>query len=248
MAANVQLMLNQQYLQACGLAQQAMVFESGGNLPLAFQSYKQAGGLIGVAIQSAQQWGIPIADPVFFNYAYTHFNAARIAAMLNQPQMVPGHLAQAMAALNQAINQNPSFFQYHSAAGMVLLAQGNFPEADRAFNMALRFNPNDAWSQYMLAMLHTAQGNTAAGNQYYTAARATAPSLPPLPQMRPSSPGMPGASAQTRSKAMDFLATLGTIADTVSKVAGAINSVGGLMGQFQHNAPTGWNPGGGWGW
>ena len=248
---NVQLMLNQQFMQGCSLVQLAVVSEASGNLPAANQCFQQGAGLIGNSIQTARQWGMPVADPVFFSCAWAHFGAARVGWTMGLWRDAPMHLVQALGALNQAISINPNVFYYHSAAGTALLAQGNLIEADREFNTALRLNPGDPWSQYMLAVLQTAQGNTTLGHRHYSAARTAAPGLPPVQQMLPRNVGAPevgpGAGAQPRW--LEILANVGTIADVMNKIGVAANTWSGLMGQFQQGAGMGSNFGGsGWGW
>lgn len=239
----------QQYQQGCQLVQQGMTAEAAGQLLPASQCLEQGAQWLDASVATARQWGMPIWDVAFFSCAYAHFNAARIQAQLGQWQAAPPHLGQALAALNAAIQVNPRVFYYHSAAGVVLLAQGNPAEANRAFNAALGLNPNDPYSQYMLAMLHAAQGNTAAATALYSAAQSTVPGLPAVQQMLPTAPSGPAAAAPgagPQPRWLDVLTKLGTIADAVNKIGGAVNTVNGLMGGFNPGAGTGWNQTAGW--
>jgi len=81
-------------------------------------------------------------------------------------------------ALGQAISINPNFFQYHSAAGTALLAEGKVATAAQSFQRAIQLNPLDSWSQWMLASLCTFQGNAQAAPNYYAAAIQMQPTLP----------------------------------------------------------------------
>src|ERR1017187_2952100 len=121
---NIYLVLNQQYMQACGAGQQAMMMEASGNGPAAAQLYEQAIAVLGNSMMVARQSGVFVPDSILYTFAYSHFSAARVEAAMSWP-LAPAHLAIALDALNQAIAVNPSVFQYHALAGAVLAAQGN---------------------------------------------------------------------------------------------------------------------------
>jgi tetratricopeptide (TPR) repeat protein len=195
MLPNVQFSLNQQFQQGCNLAQQGVLAEQAGNPMFAAQSYDQAIGMIGNAVGAALQYGIPVLHNVYFALAFCHFNSARIKAATGWVQYVPAHLNFALQAINQAINMNPGFAMYHSAAGLILLGQSNLPEAARAFQRAVQLNPADSWSQWMLSSLYTAQGNLPMANQFYTAAASAQPNLPPPQTFVPPQFQTAGASA-----------------------------------------------------
>lgn len=194
MTPNLLFALNQQYQQGCYIAQQAVMAEQMGNGVNASQFYDQAIGVIANTVGTANQYGVPITDNVFFGLAFCHFNAARLKAAMGWPQAVPQHLNIALQAINQALAMNPNFFAYHSAAGLILLAMSNVPAAVQEFQRAVQLNPADAWSQWMLSSLYTSQGNTMAANQHYAAAASAQPSLPQPQQFVPLYQGAPSHS------------------------------------------------------
>jgi tetratricopeptide (TPR) repeat protein len=231
--------LNQQYMQGCGLAQQALMQEMSGNWNPAYlvQMYEQAVGLITGSMNLAQQWGMPVYPQAWFALATVHFNAARIQAATGWLAPASQHLAQALMCLNQAIGMQPNFFQYHSAAGTVLLAQGNLPEAERAFRRALELFPGDVYSNYMLSVMQATQGNMAAAASHYGMAQQRVPNLPAPQQFQfqPAPPqGGPGGSA------MKWLDIINKVATTVKNVGDAANTLSGLFGQGQSFAQPAW--------
>lgn len=68
-------------------------------------------------ITTAQQYGMPVIEAVFFTAAYLHYNAARLALMTGWVQNAPMHLYYAECALNQAIQINPNFAPIMPARG-----------------------------------------------------------------------------------------------------------------------------------
>jgi hypothetical protein len=62
--------------------------------------------------------------------------------------------------------------------GTVLLAEENATMAAHSFLRAVQLNPMDAFSQWMLSSLHSAQGDAASANYYYGAAVGQQPGLP----------------------------------------------------------------------
>src|ERR1039457_5081175 len=100
-APNIYFELNQQYMQACGAGQQAMMREAAGNGGAAAQLYEQAIALLGNSMMVAWQSGVFIPDSIQYAFAYSHFSAARVEAALGWPQ-APAHLAMALDALNRA--------------------------------------------------------------------------------------------------------------------------------------------------
>jgi Tfp pilus assembly protein PilF len=168
-------MAEAQFQQGLSIAQQALMAEqSMGNLPAAAQGYDQAIGLMFNALNSVVQ----PSDGALFNYAVCQFNAARVKVALGLGQFAPMHLGQAHEALAQAIGQNPGYFIYHSAMGMVLVGEGNASLAEQAFKRALQLNPSDSWSQWMLASLCATRGNGKSARTYYAAALQAQPDLP----------------------------------------------------------------------
>ena len=240
MTPNLYFNLNQQYMQGCSLGQQGMMMEMSGNIPLAGQLYDQALGFIGGSMVYARQSGIFVTDQILFTFGYFQFAAARAKAMMGFAPLAATHLAQSLDALNQAIAVNPNFFQYHAAAGTVLMAQGNVSWAIQAFQRALQLNPLDAWSQWMLASVHTYLGNPALANQYYAGACQAAPSLPAMQQIMPQAPP-PGGQASPKQH--DWFEIINNALKFGNNL---FQSFGNLQSQF----PTGgggsdW--GGGWG-
>lgn len=244
MMPNLQLALNQQFQQGCYFAQQAMMAEQTGNLMAAGQCYDQAIATIANTMNMASQSGIPILDNVFFSFSVCHFNAARVKAVAGWPQAAPMHLGQALQALNQAIAINPNFFQYHSAAGVVLLAQGNIGEALKAFQRAVQLNPSDSWSQWMLASLYSAQGNTIASNQYYAAATQVQPNLPSPQQFMQQyqAPPMRQGGGTSNQGSHDWFEIINNALKFGNSVAGFFQ-----QGGDQNQAQGGWGQSG-WDW
>jgi tetratricopeptide (TPR) repeat protein len=199
MIPNVQMALNQQFQQGCYFAQQAMAAEQMGNILGAAQCFDQAIATIANSMAMAGQHGIPVTDSVLFSYAICHFNAARVKSMTGFAQFAPMHLAQAHEALRRAIDLNPGCFQYYSAAGVLLLAEGNVAGAMQSLQRAVQLNPMDSWSQWMLASLYQVQGNAMASNQYYAAAAQIQPNLPPPQQFVQQHQGPPGMQGSGRS-------------------------------------------------
>jgi hypothetical protein len=119
----MQLALNQQFQQGCASAQQGMLAEQVGNWPLAAQCYDQSIAIIGNAMTIAGQYGMPVLDNVFANYAVCHFEAARVKAAAGWATVAPAHLAAAWQAISQAIAIRPDVAQYRAAAAMVQAAQ-----------------------------------------------------------------------------------------------------------------------------
>ena len=138
MMPDLLLALNQQFQQGCYIAQQAIMAEQMGNGVGASQLYDQASGVIANVVGTANQYGVPIFDNVFFSLAFCHFNAARLKAAMGWPQAIPQHLNTALQAINQALAINPNFFTYHSAAGLILLAMSNVSAAVLAFQRAVQ--------------------------------------------------------------------------------------------------------------
>ncbi len=232
--------LNQQYMQGCSMGQQAGMLEMSGNPPAAAQLYEQAAGLIGNSVVQSRQWNIPVSPDVLFVLATCHFQAARMQAVQGWTQPAAMHLAQALDALNQAIMLSPNVFQLHSAAGTVLAAQGNPAEAARAFERALQLNPADVYSQYMLGALNLSQGNAAAGNDYYQAARQAAPNLPPPQQVVPPPPPdpVPGTQAGPPPGAKtDWLKVMDSVSGLLNAVSGTGNMVHSFCGGMQGQSP-----------
>lgn len=187
--------LNQQMSAAFESGRQGMLAETQGNNFGAAQWYNQAILQVQGAMASAQQFGVFIPDQIYYTLAYAGYSAARANSQLGNWPEFWRHCNGALWALNAALAINPNQVMYHVAAGSVLLAQGNLPEAERALSTALRLNPQEPWAQYMLAVLNSARGNATAAEIYYTAARQTAPGLPQVPVTIPGSyPGMSTAS------------------------------------------------------
>jgi tetratricopeptide (TPR) repeat protein len=181
------LMIDSQFQQGMAMAQQAAMIETRGNPMGAAQSFDQAIGLVGNAVNAASQLGLPMTDQTFFGLGWCCFHGARLKAAFGQTQVAAKYLAQAHQALAQAIAFNPGYFGYHSAMGTVLLAEENATMAAQSFLRAVQLNPMDAFSQWMLSSLHSAQGDAAGANYYYNAAVGQQPSLPP-PQAPKRSP------------------------------------------------------------
>lgn len=213
-------MLNQKFMAGCAMGQQGMNAEQGGNLSAAMQFYDQAVASIQQSMVLAQQSGIYIPDNVYFTVSFAHFSAARVKNVSGWGPIAWSDLNQSLIALNQAITLNPNIVQYHVFAGTVLMTLGNLPEAERAFMTALRLNPSEPWSQYMLAFLNSARGNTTAANQYYYPLQQKALNLPQMPPITQP----PGSSPQGET---NWIKTIGDVADMLTKVFGAI-------GGFQH--------------
>jgi tetratricopeptide (TPR) repeat protein len=210
-----------QFQQGLYLGNQAMMAEQMGNPGAAVPMYDQAIAMIAQSMTLAMQSGMPVPDNVFFCLAQCHFSAARAKAAVGWPQAVPMHLMQAREAIGRAISINPGFFQYHSAAGVVLLAQGDMPGAAQEFQNAVQLNPMDAWSQWMLASLHQSQGQAGLAQQYYAAAQQVQPNLPAPQQFQAPSGGSGKASQKDWVELVGKLATLG------NTVVGALQGGGG---------------------
>jgi tetratricopeptide (TPR) repeat protein len=236
MMPNMQFALNQQFQQGCYFAQQAMLAEQMGNLAGAVQCYDQAIATIANSMGMAGQYGVPVTDSVFFTFGVCHFNAARVKSMAGWSQMAPMHLAQAHEALRRAIDLNPNFFQYYSAAGVLLLAEGNVGGAMQSFQRAVQLNPMDSWSQWMLSSLYQVQGNAAAANQYYAAASQIQPGLPPpqqfVQQHQSGPPPMPGSGGSGNSGRA-------TQHDWVEMANNALKVTNSVIGLFQQTSSGG---------
>jgi tetratricopeptide (TPR) repeat protein len=214
-ATGPQQILQQQFMQGCSVGQQGYMWEMQGNLQGACQCYDQAAAILTNCVATAQQYMVPIDAQGWFSLAWCHFNAARTKTMLGWGMAAPAHLGQAQMALNNAISMNPMFGPYHSAMGVLLAATGQAAPAMYSFMRAVQLNPADAFSQYMLAVLNQAQGNVAAGNQFYAAAQQYA------------APGLP-APAQTiqaqgggKSGGLDWNGLIGTIGEVMKFVNGS---------------------------
>ena len=234
MMPNMQLALNQQFQQGCYFAQQAMMAEQMGNLPGAAQCYDQAIAMIGNSMGMAGQSGVPILDNVFFSYAFCHFNAARVKSTAGWPQFAPVHLSQAHQALSQAIALNPGFFQYHSAAGVLLLAEGNVAGAVQSFQRAVQLNPMDSWSQWMLASLYSVQGNAMASNQSYAAAAQIQPNLPSpqqFVQQHQGPPPLSGGGSSGKASQHDWIEMINNALKLGNSLAGFFQQGGGSQDQ-----------------
>jgi tetratricopeptide (TPR) repeat protein len=173
------IMIESQFQQGMAMAQQAATIEMMGNPMGAAQSFDQAIGLVGNAVNAAAQLGLPMTDQTFFALGWCSFHGARLKAAFGQTQVAAQYLAQAHRALAQAIAFNPGYFGYHSAMGTVLLAEENANMAAQSFLRAVQLNPMDSFSQWMLSSLHSAQGDAAGANYYYNTASGQQPSLPP---------------------------------------------------------------------
>jgi tetratricopeptide (TPR) repeat protein len=240
-APNIYFELNRQYMQACGVGQQAMMMEASGNGPAAAQLYEQAIAVLGNSMMLARQSGVFIPDSILYTSAYSHFSAARVEAAIGWPQ-APAHLAMALDALNQAIAVNPNVFQYHAMAGAVLAAQGNLPWAMQAFTRALQLNPADVWSGYMLSALYAAQGNVAMAGQHFANVQQVVPNLPSWQQFLPQS-DTPGTAPGPEHDHPDWLKKTGQILDILKTSTEVVNNMSGWL-----KGPSGagsWNMGGG---
>jgi tetratricopeptide (TPR) repeat protein len=209
-------MVNQKFMAGCAMGQQGMNAEQGGNLNAAMQFYDQAIASIQQSMMLAQQSGIYIPDNVYFTVSFTHFSAARVKNVLGWGPVALNDLNQSLTALNQAISINPNIIQYHVSAGTILMTLGNLPEAERAFMTALRLNPSEPWSQYMLAFLNSARGNSAVANQYYYSLQKQVPNLPHPPSV--------SSKGET-----NWIKTTSDIADMLTKVFGAIGGFQNFM-------------------
>jgi tetratricopeptide (TPR) repeat protein len=245
MIPNVQMALNQQFQQGCYFAQQAMMAEQMGNLAGAAQGFDQAIAIIGNSMGMAGQYGVQVTDSVLFSYAICHFNAARVKTMAGWSQFAPMHLSQAHQALSQAIAINPGFFQYHSAAGVLLLAEGNVAGAMQSFQRAVQLNPMDSWSQWMLASLYQVQGNAMASNQYYAAASRIQPGLPPpqqfVQQHQSGPPALPGSGGSGKASQHDWVEMATTALKFGNSFLGMLQGSGGGGQDQQPNWNQGWN-------
>jgi tetratricopeptide (TPR) repeat protein len=215
-------MINQQFIAGCAMGQQGMNAEQGGNLSAAIQFYAQAIASIQQSMFLAQQSGVYIPDNVYFSASFAHFSAARVKNALGWGSVAWNDLNQSLTALNQAITLNSNVVQYHVFAGTVLMTLGNLLEAERAFMTALRLNPSEPWSQYMLAFLNSARGNTAAASHYYYSLQQKAPNLPQMPPITQP----PNSSPQGET---NWIKTTGEVADMLTKVFGAIGGFQNLM-------------------
>jgi tetratricopeptide (TPR) repeat protein len=239
---NIQFALNQQFQQGSYFVQQAMMAEQMGNLPGAAQCYDQAIAMVGNSMTLAAQYGVPIPDNIFFSFSYCHFNAARVKSMAGWPQFAPMHLNQAHQALNNAIAINPGFFQYHSAAGVLLLAEGNVGGAIQSFQHAIQLNPMDSWSQWMLASLYSMQGNAMASNQVYRTAVQIQPDLPSpqqFVQQFQTPAARPGSDGSGKAGKHDWF-------EMINNALKLGNSIAGLFQQGGSSDQPDWNSSG-WG-
>ena len=234
--------LQRQYQQACALAQQAMMMEAAANPAAAVQLYDQAIWLITGCIMQAQQSGIPTPDPVFFSLCFCNFNAARMKWAMGGFQFAPAHLAQALAAINQAISLNPGFSGYHTAAGMVLMAQGSLGWVEHAFQRALQLNPMDVQALWLLGSLYNMEGNAASAQPYFAAVQRQAPNVQ-LPQFGPPqvAPGAVPNGPPGSGHALDTVEKVLNIAKTRLDVLGGFQKLfGSAAGGF---GAGGFNPG-----
>jgi tetratricopeptide (TPR) repeat protein len=238
MMPNMQFALNQLFQQGLYFAQQAMMAEQMGNLPGAAQAYDQAIAGIGNSMSQARQCGVPVTDSVLFSYAYCHFNAARIKSMAGWSQFAPMHLGQAHQALAQAIAINPGCPQYHSAAGVLLLAEGNVTGAVQSFQRAVQMNPMDSWSQWMLSSLYSMQGNVMASNQSYAVAAQYNPALPSpqqfVQQYQTAPPPMPGSGGAGGGSGRD--SGKATQHDWIEMINNALKLGNSITGLFQQGS------------
>jgi hypothetical protein len=209
--------LNQPFLTGVGVAQQATVAESQGNAAYAGQLYDQAAWWIGQSMMMAQQWGAFVPDGVHATLANVHASAARAWLAMGQPMVAWQHLQQALMSLNQAIALNPQFAPYHAAAGTVLMAMGNVPEAQRAFSMVQLLQPG---APHLPAMMGMIQG------------------LRPVP-MQPSSaippPAFPGGAQPpqpTSGEGRDWVKTIGSAVNVLDSIFKTIGDFQDMAGKF----------------
>jgi hypothetical protein len=150
---NVAAVLNQQCLQAVGLAQQAVMAEQSGWMPAALANWEQAcAALSGVVIQSRQAM-LPLSDQVHFGLAVAEYHTARLKFVMGRGMESPSHLGIGLQAIQAAIMQNPMCPPYHTFAGGLLLCVGNLPGAAQELMTALSMNPADQAAQTMLAAI-----------------------------------------------------------------------------------------------
>ena len=225
-------MIQNQYQQAMGLAQQAAMAEMMGNPAAALQGFDQAIGLAGNAIGMAPQYGLAASDQEYFGFAWCSFQGARLKAAFGMMQVAMQYLAQAEQALRQAIGINPGFFGYYSGLGTVVLAQGNAAMAIQCFYSAVQRNPMDTFSQWMLSALYSSQGNTASAQHYYNVASEQMPSLP-APQS--VSHGTTVKSGHASQK--DWFELINNGMKLASGILGALSDKG------QEGAQPSWNSG-----
>ena len=210
------LMIDSQFQQGMAMAQQAAMIETMGNPMGAAQTFDQAIGLVAGAINAAAQMGLPMTDQTFFGLGWCSFQGARLKAAFGQTQVAAQYIAQAHQAIAQAIAVNPGFFGYHSAMGTVLLVEGNAAMAAQSFLRAVQLNPMDAFSQWMLSSLHSAQGDAAGASYYYNAAVGQQPSLPP--------PQAPKRSASGKASQKDWFEVINNVAKLASGALDAFSS------------------------
>jgi len=240
---NIYFLLNQQYMQACGVGQQAMMMEASGNGLAVAQLYEQAIAVLGNSMMMARQYGVFVPDSILYTFAYSHFSAARVEAAMCWPQ-APAHLAMALDALNQAIAANPNVCQYHALAGAVLASQGSLQWAVQAFTRALQLNPADVWSRYMLSALYSTQGNVAMAGQQFATVQQVVPNLPSPQQFLPQAAAPGGAPAPAAGHA-NWLDTTGKVFDILKTFTEVVNNMSGWAGGSTGGG--GWKMGGGMG-
>jgi hypothetical protein len=220
-----QVVLNQQSLAAVGLAQQAVMAEQSGMLPMALMGWEQVNATLGGVVMQARQSMIPLSDQVHYGLSVAEYHTARLKFMLGRGMESPAHLGIALQAIQAALMQNPGCAPYHAFAGGLLACVGNLPGAAQELSAALQMNPADGAAQAMLSAVTAQMG-------------MMAPAMSPVMPLQPvggagpmwggtAGPGMMGGGAQQGgSKAMQ----LGQILDLTSKFLNVAQDFSKLFG------------------
>jgi tetratricopeptide (TPR) repeat protein len=233
MFPDVYSVINQQFQMGCASAQQAMTWEASGNVMGAAQLYDQAIAVVANSVGQAAQYGVLVPDHVHFTLAVIHYNAARVKIAMGWQAPALAHLNASLLCLNQAIGMNPNMFQYHNAAGNVLLMLGNLPEAERAFYQAISINPMDQSSRWMLNFVQAAQGRGPGPGGYDEQAQQATPGLPPVMQaMEQVGMSFPSQGGQQPQRSEDWMSKLNNVLGLVDKAATTGNNVMDFFQKF----------------
>jgi hypothetical protein len=206
-----QAMLNQQCLAAVGLAQQAVMAEQSGMLPMALMGWEQVNATLGGVVMQARQAMLPLSDQVHYGLSVAEYHTARLKFTLGRGMESPAHLGIALQAIQAALMQNPGCAPYHAFAGGLLACVGNLPGAAQELSTAVQMNPADGAAQALLSAVTAQMG-------------MMTPTMPPVMPVQTmggagpmwngmAGPGIMGGGQQAGGKTVE----LGQILDLTSK-------------------------------
>lgn len=208
--------LQQLWLGAVGVGQQAVTLEVSGNAAAAAQAYAQSAEQLRIAIMLASSNGVPVPDAMHGTLAAAHMGAARAKLAMGAVLDSSPHFQLALAAVKEAQAINPHVSAWPSAVGAMQLALGNLVEAERSFNAVQAMLPGEPHSRAMLEQVRTIR----------EAAQGWGVQLAPLTPAFGSVAGLQTASGLGSAAGRDWQRA-------VKDMFGALDTVMGSMGKFK---------------